>query len=104
VVVRLLRIPLAIWTFSNMPFQKNGRRDYQKEKAWDHKHKSGQRIKDRAERNAARKEMGLKKGDSRQVDHKKPLASGGSNSKSNLRVVSARTNLKKEANRKKRNA
>jgi 5-methylcytosine-specific restriction endonuclease McrA len=45
---------------------------------------------------------GLKVGDSRQVDHKKPLVQGGSNSRSNLRVVSAKTNLTKEALRKKR--
>jgi hypothetical protein len=45
---------------------------------------------------------GLSVGDSRQVDHKKPLSSGGTNSKKNLRVVSAKTNLKKEALRKKR--
>jgi len=47
--------------------------------------------------------MGLKVGDSRQVDHKRTLKAGGSNSKKNLRVVSAKTNLTKEAMRKKRN-
>jgi len=44
--------------------------------------------------------MGLKVGDPRQVDHKKPLKKGGSNSRKNLRVVSAKTNLTKEARRK----
>ena len=83
---------------------KNGKRDYQKEKEWDHSHKGGKRIKDRAARNKARKEAGLKVGDPRQADHIKPLAEGGSKNKSNVRVVSAKTNLTKEANRKKRGA
>jgi len=83
----------------------NGKRDYKKEKAWEHKSKPG-RIKDRAERNAARRAMikagKAKRFDGKQVDHVKPLTNGGSNSKSNLRVVSAKTNLTKEALRKKR--
>lgn len=52
--------------------------------------------KKRAMRNAARRELereGLvKKGDGKDVDHKKRLAHGGSNSRSNLRVVSQKTN------------
>lgn len=82
---------------------KNGKRDYQKEKKWDHENG---RIKDRAQRNAARKKMEqegrVKKGDGKQVDHKQGLGKG--NNKSNLRVVSAKTNLQKEAQRKKREA
>lgn len=81
----------------------NGKRDYQKEKAFDHKN-GGKRIKERALRNKARKEAGLKVGDSRQADHIRPLSEGGSNSKSNVRVVSEKTNLRKEALRKKRKA
>lgn len=50
------------------------------------------------------KEGKVRKGDGKQVDHKKPLSQGGSNSRSNLRVVSDKTNLTKEANRKKRAA
>jgi hypothetical protein len=46
--------------------------------------------------------MGLKVGDPRHVDHVKSLGSGGSKAKSNLRVVSAKTNLRKEALAKKR--
>ncbi len=68
-------------------------RDYKKEYREYHG-KAGQ-IKKRAERNKARKEMGLKKGDPREVDHKKPLSKGGSNSKRNLRVVSRKTNRSK---------
>lgn len=85
-----------------MPFTTNGKRDYKKELNWEKSSKPS-RVKDRAKRNAARKTMGLKVGDSRQVDHKRPLGNGGSNSKKNLRVVSAKTNLTKEAIRKKRN-
>lgn len=81
----------------------NGRRDYKRELAWEKKHKPN-RVKDRAARNSARKTMGLKVGDPRHVDHVKPLDSGGSTGKSNLRVVSAKTNLHKEAMIKKRKA
>ena len=86
-----------------MPFMTNGRRDYKKELQWE-KTKKPNRVKDRAARNSARKTMGLKVGDPRHVDHVKPLDSGGSTGKSNLRVVSAKTNLQKEANIKKRKA
>lgn len=85
-----------------MPFMTKGRRDYKKELTWEHQEKPS-RVKDRAKRNQARKTVGLKVGDSRQVDHKRPLNNGGSNKKSNLRVISAKTNLTKEAMRKKRN-
>ena len=50
----------------------------------------------RAKRNAARKEMEkkgrVKKGDGKDVDHKKPLSKGGSNSPSNLRVTTKKKN------------
>lgn len=83
---------------------KDGKRDYQREKQWDHTHKGGKRLKDRAARNKARREAGLKKGDPREADHIKPLSEGGSNSKKNVRVVSAKTNAQKEVARKKREA
>ena len=86
-----------------MPFQKNGVRQYKKELEWEKKKKPN-RVKDRAERNRARKEAGLKVGDSRQADHKKPLSEGGAKSQKNVRVVSAKENLRKEALRKKRKA
>ena len=44
-------------------------------------------TKKRAKNNAARKKLGLKVGDPRDADHKKPLRSGGSNARSNLRAV-----------------
>lgn len=71
------------------------KRDYKKE--YKEYHGKPEQIKNRAKRNAARKEMGLKVGDPREVDHKKPLSKGGGNSKSNLRVVSRTTNRKKGA-------
>lgn len=52
--------------------------------------------KKRAMRNAARREMmedgKVKKGDGKDVDHKQMLDSGGTNEKSNLRVVSQEEN------------
>lgn len=52
--------------------------------------------KNRAERNAARRELEkagvVHKGDGKDVDHKKMLDNGGSNARSNLRVVDQKTN------------
>lgn len=77
-----------------MPYMTNGKRDYKKE---NEKYNSRPEvIKKRVARNAARREAmedGLvKKGDGKQVDHKTPLSKGGSNDKSNLRVVPASEN------------
>lgn len=68
-------------------------RDYKKEYA--EYHSKPEQIKKRSMRNKARRKMGLKVGDPREVDHKKPLCKGGSNSTKNLRVVSRKTNRKK---------
>ena len=52
--------------------------------------------KQRAARNKARREAEkagqVHKGDGKEVDHKVPLSKGGSNAKSNRRVVSRKTN------------
>lgn len=52
--------------------------------------------KRRAMRNAARREAirdgKVKKGDNKEIDHKQRLDKGGTNDKSNLRVVDASTN------------
>lgn len=73
-----------------MPFMKNGKRDYKRELQWEHTKKKN-RVKDRAQRNAARatvaKKNGVKatalKGD---VGHKKAVSRGGSNGLANLFV------------------
>lgn len=69
-------------------------RNYKKEYA-NYQGKPEQ-IKNRAKRNKARaeamKDGRVKKGDGKDVDHKKPLSKGGSNHKSNTRVVSKSTN------------
>jgi hypothetical protein len=55
-----------------------------------------EQVKKRVARNAARREMMkggmVSKGDGKDVDHKRQLEHGGSNDRSNLRVVSASTN------------
>ena len=71
------------------------KRNYKKEYA--DFHGKPEQVKNRATRNKARKDKGLKKGDPREVDHKKPLSKGGSKAKSNTRVVSRKTNRKKAA-------
>ena len=86
-----------------MPFMSGGKRDYRRELNWEKKNKPN-RVKDRAERNAARAKMEkagkVKKGDGKQVDHIHAILYGGTNAASNLRAVSAKTNLTKEAKRK----
>jgi hypothetical protein len=63
-------------------------RDYRHE--YDSYHAKPEQKKKRAMRNSARSQMEsagrVSKGDGKEVDHKKPLRSGGSNSKANLRV------------------
>ena len=86
-----------------MPYMKNGKRDYKKERA-EEKKDGDKRGKERAMRNKARREAGLKVGDPREADHIKPLSEGGSNAKSNVRVVSAKANAQKEVRRKKAEA
>ena len=78
-----------------MPFQTNGKRDYKREAQWE-KTKKPSRLKDRVKRVTARR-AALKDGvvhkfDGKQLDHKTPLSKGGSNTRSNLRVVSASSN------------
>jgi len=63
-------------------------RDYKRE--YKLFHGKPERIKQRAQRNAARakllKEGAVKKGDGKDVGHKRAITSGGSNARSNLRV------------------
>jgi len=88
-----------------VPFMKDGKRNYAAEARWE-KTTHPDRVKQRAERNSARSRMMKKglvhKGDGKQVDHKVELVRGGGNTDANLRVVTERTNLEKEAHRKQR--
>lgn len=76
---------------------KNGKRDYQAEKAWDHRHDGGKRLKDRAKRNAARSTVAKAKGTTPtklkgDVGHKKAVSKGGKNGLQNLFVQSPASN------------
>ena len=72
-----------------MPFQKNGKRNYAAELAWEHKHKKN-RVKDRAQRNSARaavkKKVGAAAIKGKDVGHKKAVSKGGQNGLANLFV------------------
>lgn len=69
-------------------------RDYKKE--YREYQGTEEQKKNRAKRNAARREMiedgKARKGDGKDVDHKRALINGGSNAESNLRVVSKSVN------------
>lgn len=69
------------------------KRDYKEE--YETYHGKPSQIKNRAARNKARKQMGLKNGDGKEVDHKKALSKGGGNSKKNLKVTTMSKNRKK---------
>ena len=76
-----------------MPSQPGYKRNYKQEMKTA---TSRGEDKHRAMRNAARAEAiragKVKKGDGKEIDHKKPLRSGGTNTPSNLRVRSASAN------------
>lgn len=72
-------------------------RDYTYDKAYQ---KKESQVSNRVKRNKARadaiKSGTAKRGDNKDVDHKKPLSKGGSNAKSNRRVISRSANRKKK--------
>ena len=79
-----------------MPFQKNGVRQYDRELAWEHKHKKN-RVKDRAARNKARAMVAKKNGTtpkkiSGDVGHKKAISRGGKSVLANLFVQNPSAN------------
>ena len=69
-------------------------RNYKSE--YDNFHGKPEEVKKRAERVKARRMMektgAVTKGDGKDVDHKRPLRSGGTTTKSNLRVRSKSAN------------
>lgn len=77
-----------------MPYMKNGKRDYKTEYA--KYHSKPEQRKNRSERTVARNQANAEgrthKHDGKDLDHIKPLSKGGSNAKSNTRVVSQHTN------------
>lgn len=71
-----------------MPYMTNGKRSYKKELNWEHTKKKN-RVKDRAQRNAARSAVAKKNGVkptalSGDVGHKKAVSKGGKNGLANL--------------------
>jgi len=80
---------------------KNGKRDYKREDKWDAKHKDPHglsRADAREARHTARSEAirtgMIHKGSKLQIDHKVPLAKGGSKTgMGNLRAVSGAENM-----------
>jgi hypothetical protein len=88
-----------------MPSSKNYKRNYKKE--YQNYQGSPDQIKKRAARNKARSDYEKTNGDlpsTVDVDHKKPLAKGGNNSKSNLRSVPRSKNRSFKRTRKARMA
>ena len=80
-----------------MPYMKNGKRDYQAEKAWDHRHNGGKRLKDRAARNKARAMVAKKNGTTPKklkgdVGHRKAINRGGVSVLANLFVQNPSAN------------
>ncbi len=81
-----------------MPYMKkvNGKsvRDYRRE--YDAYHGTAEQRANRSERTVARNKANAdgitKKGDGKDLDHKKPLSKGGTSARSNLRAVSASSN------------
>ena len=79
-----------------MPFMTHGKRDYKKELNWEHTKKKN-RVKDRAQRNAARSIVAKAKGTTPtklkgDVGHKKAVSKGGKNGLQNLFIQSQASN------------
>ena len=73
-------------------------RDYTRERL----NEDPQRVKDRAKRNSARRELMregvVRKGDGKVVDHKTPLSRGGSTGRGNLRPQSEKSSHRQGGN------
>jgi 5-methylcytosine-specific restriction endonuclease McrA len=70
------------------------KRDYRSE--YQNYQGNPEQLKNRAERNAARRELMskgvVKVGDGKDVDHKRPISKGGGNASDNLRVLGKSAN------------
>lgn len=91
VLERIIEDPSLLYDFHELTFgslAEESTRDYKKE--YRNYHGKAKQRKERAARTKARelmKKKGIvKKGDGKDIDHKKPLRSGGSNGINNLRV------------------
>lgn len=77
-----------------MPYMKDGKRDYARE--YKEYHASPEQRKNRSLRTVARNQAiadgRAKRGDGKDLDHTRALSKGGSNAKSNQRMVSASSN------------
>ena len=77
------------------PFMTDGHRDYKRELQWEKKKKPN-RVKDRAQRNAARaavkKKVGALALQGKDVGHKKAISKGGKNGLANLFVQNSGEN------------
>jgi len=70
------------------------KRSYQKSYQQKPEQKKAKAVRHQA-RSAAVKNGSARKGDGKEIDHVKPIRSGGGNGKGNTRVVSRSTNRKK---------
>lgn len=79
---------------------RNGKRDYKLEYLLYHSRPEQRKNRSRrtVARNQAEDEGRVHKGDGKDLDHVVPLSKGGSDSRSNTRVVSAGTNRSFERN------
>lgn len=84
-----------------MPKKRDTKAEYKtakKNKTKSYMHKfTEEGKKTKREANKARRKVGLKKGDPREVDHKTPTSKGGTNARNNLTIKSRKANRKKGA-------
>ena len=74
------------------------KRDYRQRKEYDSYHGTPEQKKRRAQRNAARKKLGLKRGDPREADHTGANRKGPLDN-SKIKAISKTANRKKQPKR-----
>jgi len=81
--------------------RKRKRTKAENRKAYKKYHASPKAKKERNMRNQARRRAvkagKVKKGDGKEIDHKRPISKGGTNNPKNLRVVSRKANRRRGA-------